>query len=218
MAYEHYHIICKPMGAFKITLRRNAKGLLLVWLYCLFWATAPLLGWGSYGPEGVQTSCSLAWQERTWVSYSFLIPYWFFSFFLPMWMIIYCYCNILTSIRRVRMTINVKRILNVFFWRSLFLSPHVYLCIAEPECGESGRQVTAKRGQARYVHGGCHDWFLLLLLAALRYCINDCDPRAKYLHIASPCLHACSLGQDQPCIQPRHLLPGQKTGERVSKS
>ncbi|XP_060745210.1 parapinopsin-like [Tachysurus vachellii] len=106
MAYERYHIICKPMGAFKITLRRNAKGLLLVWIYCLFWATAPLLGWGSYGPEGVQTSCSLAWEERTWISYSFLIPYWFFCFFLPTWLIIYCYYHILISIKRLNQSVE----------------------------------------------------------------------------------------------------------------
>lgn len=190
MAYERYHIICKPMGAFKITMRRNAKGLLLVWFYCLFWATAPLLGWGSYGPEGVQTSCSLAWEERTLVSYSFLILYWSFCFLLPTWLIIYCYYNILISIRRVRIEIN-NWILNGF---SRDFSPHVYLCIAEPECGESGRQVTAKRGQACYVHGGCHDWFLLPLLASLRYCIDACDPCAGYLHTSTPCLHACPLG------------------------
>lgn len=193
MAYERYHIICKPMGAFKITLRRNAKGLLLVWFYCLFWATAPLLGWGSYGPEGVQTSCSLAWEERTWVSYSFLIPYWFFCFFLPTWLIIFCYYNILNSIRRVRIEINYSQWL---FWIYFFSSLHtcVYLCIAEPECGESGRQVTAKRGQTRNVHGSCHDWFLLLLLAAIRYCIDACDPCTRYLHIPTPCFHACPLG------------------------
>ncbi|XP_027007176.1 opsin-VA-like [Tachysurus fulvidraco] len=106
MAYERYHIICKPMGAFKITLRRNAKGLLLVWIYCLFWAMAPLLGWGSYGPEGVQTSCSLAWGERTWISYSFLIPYWIFCFFLPTWLIIFCYYHIIISIKRLNQSVE----------------------------------------------------------------------------------------------------------------
>ncbi|KAI5093987.1 hypothetical protein C0J45_15711 [Silurus meridionalis] len=106
MAYERYYIICKSMGAFKITLRRNAKGLLLVWFYCLFWATGPLIGWGSYGPEGVQTSCSLAWQERTWASYSFLLPYWFFCFLLPTWLIIYCYYHILTSIKRLNQSVE----------------------------------------------------------------------------------------------------------------
>ncbi|TSK13307.1 Opsin-VA [Bagarius yarrelli] len=106
MAYERYHIICKPMGAFKVTLQRNAKGLLLVWSYCLFWATAPLLGWGLYGPEGVQTSCSLAWDVRTWVNYSFLIPYWFFCFFLPVWLVIYCYYHILISIKRLNQSVE----------------------------------------------------------------------------------------------------------------
>lgn len=185
------------MGAFKITLRRNAKGLLLVWIYCLLWATAPLLGWGSYGPEGVQTSCSLAWEERTWISYSFLIPYWIFCFFLPTWLIIYCYYHILISIKRVIIEIiNSYRILNDYSGTICFSSllTCVYLCVVEPECGESGRQVMAKRGQACYVHGSCHDWFILFLLAAICYCINACDSCARYLHIPNSCLHACPLG------------------------
>lgn len=90
------------MGTFKVTIRRSAKGLLLVWLHCLLWAAAPLLGWSSYGPEGVQTSCSLTWEERTMLNYSYLMPYWMFCFLLPTGIIIYCYCHILISMKRVR--------------------------------------------------------------------------------------------------------------------
>ncbi|XP_062863796.1 pinopsin-like [Trichomycterus rosablanca] len=106
MAYERYHIVCSAMGVFKITMRRSAKGLLLVWLYCLFWCVVPLLGWGSYGPEGVQTSCSLAWEERTWISYSYLIPYWYFCFLLPTGIIIYCYYHILYSMKRLNLSVE----------------------------------------------------------------------------------------------------------------
>ncbi|CAB1322673.1 unnamed protein product [Coregonus sp. 'balchen'] len=49
---------------FKMNVRRSFQGLLGVWLFCLFWAVPPLLGWSSYGPEGIQTSCSLGWEER----------------------------------------------------------------------------------------------------------------------------------------------------------
>ncbi|XP_017567667.1 opsin-VA-like [Pygocentrus nattereri] len=106
LAYERYNIVCKPMGTFKVTTWRSTKGLLLVWLHCLFWAAAPLLGWSSYGPEGVQTSCSLAWEERTTVSYSYLIPYWFFCFLLPTGIIVYCYCHILISMKKLNLSVE----------------------------------------------------------------------------------------------------------------
>ncbi|KAG9280259.1 opsin-VA-like [Astyanax mexicanus] len=106
LAYERYNVVCKPMGTFKVTIRRSSKGLLLVWLHCLFWAAAPLLGWSSYGPEGVQTSCSLAWEERTTSNYSYLVPYWFFCFLLPTGIIIYCYYHILISMRKLNLSVE----------------------------------------------------------------------------------------------------------------
>ncbi|XP_029500574.2 parietopsin [Oncorhynchus nerka] len=101
LAYERYIVVCKPMAGFKMNVRRSVQGLLGVWLFCLFWAVPPLLGWSSYGPEGVQTSCSLGWEERSWSNYSYLILYTLFCFLLPVAIIIYCYANVLTSMRRL---------------------------------------------------------------------------------------------------------------------
>ncbi|KAJ8002623.1 hypothetical protein DPEC_G00160810 [Dallia pectoralis] len=64
LACERYYMVCKPMAGFRMTVRLSCQGLLGVWLFGLFWAVPPLLGWSSYGPEGVQTSCSLGWEER----------------------------------------------------------------------------------------------------------------------------------------------------------
>lgn len=101
LAYERYNIVCSPMAGFKLNVCRSCQGLLLVWLYCLFWAVAPLLGWSSYGPEGVQTSCSLGWEERSWTNYSYLIAYTLMCFLLPTAVIIYCYSNVLVFMRKV---------------------------------------------------------------------------------------------------------------------
>ncbi len=101
LAYERYNMACKPMAGFKLSVRRSCQGLLFIWLYCLFWAVAPLLGWSSYGPEGVQTSCSLAWEERSWSNYSYLIFYTLLCFILPTAVIVYCYSNVLVSMRKV---------------------------------------------------------------------------------------------------------------------
>ncbi|KAK7117590.1 hypothetical protein R3I94_022974 [Phoxinus phoxinus] len=108
LAYERYNIVCKPMAGFKLNVCRSCQGLVLVWLYCLFWAVAPLLGWSSYGPEGVQTSCSLGWEERSWTNYSYLIAYTLMCFILPTAVIIYCYSNILVSMRKINKSIELQ--------------------------------------------------------------------------------------------------------------
>uniref|UniRef100_A0AAQ5YF94 G-protein coupled receptors family 1 profile domain-containing protein n=1 Tax=Amphiprion ocellaris TaxID=80972 RepID=A0AAQ5YF94_AMPOC len=95
LAYERYNVVCKPKAGLKLSMRRSIIGLLFVWIFCLFWAVTPLFGWSSYGPEGVQTSCSLAWEERSWSNYSYLIFYTLLCFLLPVAIIIYCYFKLL---------------------------------------------------------------------------------------------------------------------------
>lgn len=101
LAYERYNVVCKPRAGFKLNMRRSLQGLLFVWVFCLFWAVPPLFGWSSYGPEGIQTSCSLGWEERSWSNYSYLILYTIICFLAPVAIIIYCYSKVLASMSRV---------------------------------------------------------------------------------------------------------------------
>ncbi|KAK0130814.1 Pinopsin [Merluccius polli] len=108
LAYERYNVICKPQAGFKLNMRRSRMGLLFVWVFCLFWAVAPLLGWSSYGPEGVQTSCSLGWEERSWSNYSYLILYTLLCFIIPVIVIIYCYAKVLKSMRKLNRSVELQ--------------------------------------------------------------------------------------------------------------
>ncbi|XP_034001840.1 parietopsin [Trematomus bernacchii] len=108
LAYERYNVVCKPKEGLKMSMRRSIVGLLLVWFFCLFWAVAPLLGWSSYGPEGVQTSCSLAWEERSWSNYSYLILYTLLCFILPVIIIIYCYSKVLKSMNKLNRSVELQ--------------------------------------------------------------------------------------------------------------
>lgn len=101
LSYERYKMVCKPGAGLNFSMRRSVIGLLVVWIFCLFWAVSPLLGWSSYGPEGVQTSCSLAWEERSWSNYSYLILYTLICFIFPVTIIIYCYSKVLTFMNKV---------------------------------------------------------------------------------------------------------------------
>ncbi|KAM6960657.1 parietopsin [Aplochiton taeniatus] len=108
LAYERYNVVCKPMAGFKLNVRRSLHGLLFVWVFCLFWAVAPLLGWSSYGPEGVQTSCSLGWEERSWSNYSYLILYTIFCFLLPVFIIVFCYTKVLASMNKLNRSVELQ--------------------------------------------------------------------------------------------------------------
>ncbi|CAL1594986.1 unnamed protein product [Knipowitschia caucasica] len=108
LAYERYHVVCRPRAGLKMSMRRSLMGLLCVWVYCLFWAITPLFGWSGYGPEGVQTSCSLAWEERSWSNYSYLLLYTLLCFLLPVAIIIYCYYNVLTIMNQLNQSVELQ--------------------------------------------------------------------------------------------------------------
>ncbi|XP_061679057.1 parietopsin [Syngnathoides biaculeatus] len=106
LAYERYNVVCEPRAAHALSMRRSVTGLLAVWLFCLFWAVAPLLGWSGYRPEGVQTSCSLAWEERSWSNYTYLVFYTLVCFVFPVAVIVYCYCKVLASMRKLNKSVE----------------------------------------------------------------------------------------------------------------
>ncbi|TDH09475.1 hypothetical protein EPR50_G00087160 [Perca flavescens] len=108
LAYERYNLVCKPRAGLKLSMRRSIAGLLFVWIFCLFWAVAPLFGWSSYGPEGIQTSCSLAWEKRSWNNYSYLIFYTLLCFIFPTIVIIYCYSKVLTSMNKLNRSVELQ--------------------------------------------------------------------------------------------------------------
>ncbi|XP_075456556.1 pinopsin-like isoform X2 [Ascaphus truei] len=84
LAYERYNFVCQPIGALQLSSKRSYQGIAFIWLFCLIWAIAPLFGWSSYGPEGVQTSCSIGWEERSLSNYSYLITYFLTCFLIPL--------------------------------------------------------------------------------------------------------------------------------------
>uniref|UniRef100_A0A672GZ82 Parietopsin n=1 Tax=Salarias fasciatus TaxID=181472 RepID=A0A672GZ82_SALFA len=108
LAYERYNVVCKPNLGLRLSMRRSITGLLFVWFFCLFWAVTPLFGWSSYGPEGVQTSCSLAWEERSWSNYSYLILYTLVCFILPVAIIIYCYYKVLKYMIKLNRSVELQ--------------------------------------------------------------------------------------------------------------
>lgn len=203
-------------------MRRSLIGLLFVWTYCLFWAVTPLLGWSSYGPEGVQTSCSLAWEERSWNNYSYLILYTLLCFIFPVGVIIYCYSKVLTAMKKVGTVYNSEpshlyplQSEQQKVMASKTCHFYYFLLIAEQERGAPGWAFLPEGEWSRHQHGVGHDNSFLCLLAALHSAVSGGCSGSRASHPSAGGHHAHVLRQDQSRLQPHHLLSFQQAGEQL---
>ncbi|KAL6472331.1 hypothetical protein MHYP_G00185190 [Metynnis hypsauchen] len=100
ISIDRYVVITKPLQAIQWTSkRRTLLSILLVWLYSLAWSLAPLLGWSSYIPEGLMTSCTWDYVTSTPANKSYTLMLCCFVFFIPLGIISYCYFFMFLAIR-----------------------------------------------------------------------------------------------------------------------
>ncbi|XP_066506760.1 opsin 4xa [Hoplias malabaricus] len=100
ISIDRYIVITKPLQAIRWTSkRRTLISILLVWLYSLAWSLAPLLGWSSYIPEGLMTSCTWDYVTSTPGNKSYTLMLCCFVFFVPLGIISYCYLFMFLAIR-----------------------------------------------------------------------------------------------------------------------
>eukprot|EP00794_Sanderia_malayensis_P003269 gene3269-3750_t len=72
--------------------------ILLLWLKGLIWSAAPLVGWATYGPEGLNISCAIAWEKSDKGNVSFLILLFFVNYVLPICILVYCYVRMMKKL------------------------------------------------------------------------------------------------------------------------
>ncbi|KAL7377101.1 hypothetical protein ABVT39_021756 [Epinephelus coioides] len=100
ISVDRYIVITKPLQAIQWTSkRRTCLIIALVWLYSLAWSLAPLLGWSSYIPEGLMTSCTWDYVTSTPANKSYTLMLCCFVFFIPLGIISYCYLCMFLAIR-----------------------------------------------------------------------------------------------------------------------
>jgi c-opsin len=58
----------KPVTRKRFNLNDLLKAIFICLFWGLFWSASPLIGWSSYALEGIQTSCSLKWENSTFSS------------------------------------------------------------------------------------------------------------------------------------------------------
>ncbi|XP_068561630.1 opsin 4xa [Cebidichthys violaceus] len=101
ISLDRYIVITKPLQAIQWTSKRRTCFIIaLVWLYSLAWSLAPLLGWSSYIPEGLMTSCTWDYVTSTPANKSYTLMLCCFVFFIPLGIISYCYLCMFLAIRR----------------------------------------------------------------------------------------------------------------------
>ncbi|XP_019956652.1 opsin 4xb isoform X1 [Paralichthys olivaceus] len=101
ISIDRYMVITKPLQAIHwSSKRRTALAILMVWLYSLAWSLAPLVGWSSYIPEGLMTSCTWDYVTYTLANRSYTMMLCCFVFFIPLGIIFYCYLLMFLAIRK----------------------------------------------------------------------------------------------------------------------
>uniref|UniRef100_A0A3B5LE27 Opsin 3 n=1 Tax=Xiphophorus couchianus TaxID=32473 RepID=A0A3B5LE27_9TELE len=116
LAYERYiRVVHAQVVDFPWAWRVIAH----IWLYSLAWTGAPLLGWNRYTLEIHQLGCSLDWASKDPNDASFILFFLFACFFVPVGIMVYCYGNILYTVRMVRL-----RTMFLLFYKNA----HLLLC------------------------------------------------------------------------------------------
>ncbi|KAK2876425.1 hypothetical protein Q8A67_020521 [Cirrhinus molitorella] len=100
IAVDRYIVITRPLASIGVMSRKRALLILsAAWAYSMGWSLPPFFGWSAYVPEGLLTSCS--WDYMTFSpsvrAYTMLL--FTFVFFIPLFVIIYCYFFIFRAIR-----------------------------------------------------------------------------------------------------------------------
>lgn len=73
-----------------------------IWLYSLVWTGAPLIGWNRYTLEVHRLGCSLDWASKDPNDASFILLFLLACFFVPVGIMVYCYGNILYTVKMLR--------------------------------------------------------------------------------------------------------------------
>ncbi|KAF7996780.1 hypothetical protein HCN44_002426 [Aphidius gifuensis] len=98
IARDRYNVIVKGMAGKPLTIKLALFEILLIWSFAGVWTILPLLGWNRYVPEGNMTSCGTDFLNQEWSSKSYIVVYSCFVYFTPLFLIIYSYWFIVSTV------------------------------------------------------------------------------------------------------------------------
>ncbi|XP_016916544.2 rhodopsin-like isoform X3 [Apis cerana] len=102
MAVERWLLVARPMQA--LSTRHAVILASFVWIYALCLSLPPLFGWGSYGPEAGNVSCSVSWEvhdpvtkSEAYIGFLFVL-----GLIVPVFTIVSSYVAIILTLKKVR--------------------------------------------------------------------------------------------------------------------
>ncbi|XP_028324240.1 melanopsin-A-like [Gouania willdenowi] len=107
IAVDRYFVITRPLTSIGVLSRKRALLVLVAaWIYSLGWSLPPFFGWSAYVPEGLLTSCSWDYMTFTPSVRAYTMLLFIFVFFLPLFIIIFCYIFIFRAIRATNQAVS----------------------------------------------------------------------------------------------------------------
>uniref|UniRef100_A0A3B5LCY6 Opsin 4b n=1 Tax=Xiphophorus couchianus TaxID=32473 RepID=A0A3B5LCY6_9TELE len=107
IAVDRYVVITRPLASLGVMSHRKALCFVAAaWVYSTGWSLPPFFGWSAYVPEGLMTSCSWDYMTFTPSVRSYTMLLFTFVFFIPLFIIIFCYCGIFRAIRHTTRAIT----------------------------------------------------------------------------------------------------------------
>ncbi|KAG8551870.1 hypothetical protein GDO81_004315, partial [Engystomops pustulosus] len=107
IAVDRYFVITRPLASIGVMSKKRAVLILLgVWLYALAWSLPPFFGWSAYVPEGLLTSCTWDYMTFTPSVRAYTMLLFCFVFFIPLFVIIYCYIFIFKAIKNTNRAVQ----------------------------------------------------------------------------------------------------------------
>ncbi|XP_014250922.1 pinopsin-like [Cimex lectularius] len=100
LALERYLMVSRPLNRCALSSRAAISLVGGIWIYAGFVTVPPLLGWGEYGPEAANLSCSVNWETRGHNSTSYIIYLFVLGFFIPLFVICFSYINIIRTMKK----------------------------------------------------------------------------------------------------------------------
>ncbi|KAF1620741.1 Pinopsin, partial [Eudyptes chrysolophus] len=98
LAFGQYIVVCRPLGDFRFQHRHAVSGCASTWSWSLLRTTPPLLGWSSYVPEGLRTSCGPNWYTGG-SNNSYILALFVTCFMMPLSLTLFSYTNLLRTLR-----------------------------------------------------------------------------------------------------------------------
>nr|XP_032818534.1 pineal opsin isoform X2 [Petromyzon marinus] len=104
LAFERYFVICRPLGNFRLQSKHAVLGLAVVWVFSLACTLPPVLGWSSYRPSMIGTTCEPNWYSGELHDHTFILMFFSTCFIFPLAVIFFSYGKLIQKLKKASET------------------------------------------------------------------------------------------------------------------